>query len=431
MNGKMRVDRGPASALAFSLAAVLFAVGCGSSPPPKPEVIRPVKTMLVTAGGATRERLLPGTVEASRRVELAFQVSGILAQLPVREGQSVAKGEVIAQLRQDEFQAQLKGRQSELDQARAALDALRAGERPEQRRRLEAQVRSAAARLANARTESNRFSQLLASGAVSRQEFDTVRTAYLVAQEDYKSARESLEKGTTARVEDIAAKEAAVRGLEARVVEANLQLQDATLIAPYDGVISQRFVEPNQNVRAKQPIVRFQDVDEIDIAVDVPETLMATDIQSADIIQMFAELNGAPGVQFPVHVREIAQQADPTTQTYRMRVAMKVPPGVNVLSGMTATVTITYRRASILGSPLLVPISAVFKDATAEEVVWVIGKDQNVERRPVKVGAATGDGIEIIEGLQPGDRIAVAGVRFLRDGMTVRDLGDALGAGQS
>jgi len=431
MNGKMRVDRGPASALAFSLAAVLFAAGCGSSPPPKPEVIRPVKTMLVTAGGATRERLLPGTVEASRRVELAFQVSGILAQLPVREGQSVAKGEVIAQLRQDEFQAQLKGRQSELDQARAALDALRAGERPEQRRRLEAQVRSAAARLANARTESNRFSQLLASGAVSRQEFDTVRTAYLVAQEDYKSARESLEKGTTARVEDIAAKEAAVRGLEARVVEANLQLQDATLIAPYDGVISQRFVEPNQNVRAKQPIVRFQDVDEIDIAVDVPETLMATDIQSADIIQMFAELNGAPGVQFPVHVREIAQQADPTTQTYRMRVAMKVPPGVNVLSGMTATVTITYRRASILGSPLLVPISAVFKDATAEEVVWVIGKDQNVERRPVKVGAATGDGIEIIEGLQPGDRIAVAGVRFLRDGMTVRDLGDALGAGQS
>ena len=64
-------------------------------------------------------------------------------------------------------------------------------------------------------------------------------------------------------------------------------------------------------------------------------------------------------------------------------------------------------------------------------MVWVIGTDQKVERRPVKVGAATGDEIEIVEGLQPGDRIAVAGVRFLRDGMTVRDLGDALGASQS
>src|SRR5262249_40582530 len=158
------------------------------------------------AGSDTRERLLPGTVEASRRVELAFQVPGILASLPVREGDSVAKGEVIAQLRQDEFEAQLKSRQSELDQARAALAALRAGERPEQRRRLEAQVRSTAARLANARTEFARFSHLLESGAVSRQEYDGVRTAYLVAQEEHNAARESLEKGNTARVEDIEAK---------------------------------------------------------------------------------------------------------------------------------------------------------------------------------------------------------------------------------
>jgi len=410
------------------LASLLLAAGCQQSTPPPVDVVRPVKTTVVTAGGETRERLLSGTVEASRRVELAFQVSGVLAKLPVREGQSIAKGEIIAQLRQDEFEAQLKGRQSQLDQARAALAALVAGERPEQRRRLEAQVRSAAARLANARTEFNRMNQLSQSGAVSRQEFDTARTAYLVAQEDHEAARQLREKGTTARDEDIAAQEAEVRGHEARVVEASIQLQDSTLLAPYDGVIAQRFVEPNQNVRAKQPIVRFQDVDEIDIAVDVPETLMVTDIQSADIVQITAELPGAPGVQFPVQIREIAQQADPTTQTYRIRVAMKVPPGVTVLPGMTATVSLTYRRASILGASILVPISAVFKDSGGEAVTWVIGKDQIVERRPVKVGAATGSQIEILDGLEPGDRIAVAGVRFLRAGMTVQDLSDALGA---
>ena len=49
---------------------------------------------------------------------------------------------------------------------------------------------------------------------------------------------------------------------------------------------------------------------------------------------------------------------------------------------------------------------------------------------PVKIGAATGGQIEIVDGLQPGDRIAVAGVTFLREGMKVRDLGDALGGGQ-
>jgi membrane fusion protein (multidrug efflux system) len=77
---------------------------------------------------------------------------------------------------------------------------------------------------------------------------------------------------------------------------------------------------------------------------------------------------------------------------------------------------------------IVVPTSAVFKDPAGEAVVWVIGKDEIVERRPVKIGAVTGSQIEVLEGLQPGDRIAVAGVRFLRAGMTVRDLGDALGA---
>jgi len=416
------------AAIAITLSGLWLLSGCAQPEPPAAAVIRPVKTTVVTAGGQPRERLLPGTVEASRRVELAFQVPGILAELPVREGQNVAKGELIARLRQDEFEAALKGRQSQLEQARAALDRLRAGERPEQRRRLEAQVRAAEARLVNARTEFGRFTSLLASGAISRREFDQVRTAYLVAQEEHAAAREQLEKGATGRVEDIAAMEAEIRGLEARVVEANIQLQDSTMVAPYDGVIAQRFVEPNQNVRAKQPIVRFQDVDEIDIAVDVPEGLMAADIQSADILQMMAELSAAPGVLFPVHIREIAQQADPTTQTYRMRVAMKVPPGITALPGMTATVAITYRRASILGDSILVPITAVGKDASGEVVAWVITDEQVAQRRVLKLGAATGGQIEVVEGLQPGDRIAVAGVRFLREGMPVRDLGDALGA---
>ena len=111
-------------------------------------------------------------------------------------------------------------------------------------------------------------------------------TAYRVAQEDHRAALQVLEQGTIARQEDIEAQEAQVRGLEGRVVEANLQLEDTTLRAPYDGVIARRFVEEGQNIRAKEPVVQFQDVDEIDIAVDVPETVMIADMRSADIVQM-------------------------------------------------------------------------------------------------------------------------------------------------
>jgi RND family efflux transporter MFP subunit len=325
----------------------------------------------------------------------------------------------------------LKALQGQLDQARAGLRALHAGERPEQQQRLEAQVRAADAKLANARAEYERNRRLFASRAVAREEFDRSATAMRVADEEQRAAVQALEKGTIGREEDIDAQKAAVRGLEGQVVEAKLRLDDSTLRAPYDGVIAQRFVEQNQNVRAKEPVVKFQDVDEIDVIVDVPETFMVADLRSADIVQMLAEFSGAPGLQFPVQIKEIAQRADPETQTFQVRVAMKTPPNVNVLPGMTATVTFTFRRASILGDRILVPALAIFKDATGEQVAWVIGSDQTVSRRPVKLGEATGGQIEVVEGLQPGDRIAIAGVTLLREGMKVRDLGDALRGGQS
>lgn len=416
--------------LRASILIAFCAGGCSHSPPPVADVIRPVKTMIVTAGEDTRIRSFPGTVEASKRAELAFQVSGLLVKFPVREGQKIAKGELIGQIRQDEFQARLKSLQGQLDRARATLVALRAGERREEQLRREAQVRQAAARLAHAKADLNRVTPLLERRVIPRAEFEVVETAYRVADEDYRSAVQILEKGTIGREEDIMAQEGEVRSIEGRVVEASIQLRDTTLNAPYDGVIAQRFVEQDQNVRAKEPVVRFQDVDEVEIVVDVPETVMAADIRRAEIVEMVAELSGATGLQFPVEIREIAQVADPTTQTFKVRTSMKAPEVIRSLPGMTATVTVTYRRAQVLGDRTLVPISAVFNEASGDQVVWVIGPESTVSRRNVKLGEPTGGQIEIVEGLQAGDRIAVAGVTHLRDGMTVRDLGDALGGGQ-
>jgi len=409
-----------------TLSLLVFAAGCSKQAPPDAEVVRPVKTLIVSVGKDSATRTFPGKVEASKQVELTFQVPGLLVSLPVREGQKVSQNEVIAQLRQEDFRARLAALRGQLDRARADLQAAQAGARPEERQRLEAQVRSAEASLANARAEYARATQLLRSRTISRVEFERAETTCQVAQENLESARQTLVQSAVGREEDILAREAEVRGLEGRVVEANLQLADATLRAPYDGVIAQRFVEQGQNVRAKQPVVKFQDIAEIDIAVDIPEGVMA-EIRSADIVQLVAEFSAAPGRRFPVHIKEVAQRADPVPQTFSIRVAMLVPEGVNLLPGMTASVAMTYRRASILGGGFFVPISAIFEAGAGQQVVWVIGQDQTVTRRPVKTGGATGGRIEIVEGLQPGDRIAVAGVTFLREGMKVRDLGDALG----
>ena len=377
--------------VALSLACLIG--GCSSEHGKPLEEGRPVKTMVVMAGDRPLVRSFAGRVEASRMADLAFQVSGVLTSLPVREGERAAKGTTLAQLRQDEFQARLQTVQGQLEQAKSQLQAVQT-------------------RLANAKTEYERFSRLVGTSAVSRSEFDAAETAYRVAQDDQRS------------------QEASVRSLEARVSEIKLQAGDSTLRAPYDGIVAQRLVEAGQNVTANAPVIRFQNVDEIDIVVDVPESFMAAENRKADIVKSVAEFGMAPGRQFPVTIREVTQIADPRTQIFQVRFTMKAPPGINALPGMTASVTITTRPSAAAGSRMLVPVAAVFKQETGEQVVWVLGPDKVVHGRKVKLGAPTEDLIVIDEGLQPGDRVVVAGTTFMRDGMKVRDLGNGLGGGQ-
>jgi RND family efflux transporter MFP subunit len=252
----------------------------------------------------------------------------------------------------------------------------------------------------------------------------------LVAQEDHKAAVQLLEKATIARREDIDAQQAAMRGLDARVADAKLQLEDSTLRAPYSGVIAQTFVDQGQSITVNKPVVRLQNVGAIDVVVDVPEAVMASDIRSPNIVEMCAEIGGAPGRQYPVRISEIAQVADPATQTFPVRFGMRAPSGFAILPGMTATVTITYRRPRLHASRIRVPISAISKDDKGRQIAWVLGSNDIVTSCTVTLGPPSDGDVEIADGLRVGERVVVVGVTFLHDGMKVRDLRDALGSGE-
>ena len=387
----MSVKR-PELGLSIPLYIVCLIAGCSSPQVPLGEV-RPVKTIVVTAADRPLVRSFPGIVQASKMADLGFQIPGVLVSLPFREGERVSKGKVIAQLRNDEFQARVQTMQASLDQARAGL-------------------RAAESRLTNSKTESERFGRLVESTAVSRSDYDSAQAQYRAAQEDY------------------AAQQAAIRGIEGQLAEAKLQLGDSSLRAPYDGVVAQRLAEVGQNIFPNNPVIRFQNMNDIDIVVDVPEGFVGSDLRAPAIQRSVAELSTVPGRQFPVHIKEIAQIADPRTQVFQVRFSMKAPAGVTALPGMTANVAITTRGNRGLEKLPVVPISAVSKQSTGEQVVWILGADQTVHHRIVTPGAPTADQIEILSGLQSGDRIVVAGTTFLHEGMKVRDLGDALGGEQ-
>ena len=120
-------------------------------------------------------------------------------------------------------------------------------------------------------------------------------------------------------------------------VETRDALDDTCLRAPFSGVVAKRHVENHQEVQAKAPIVFLQDLSQIEVVVDVPETL-AAQIRKGYAPDVAARFACAQDKTFPLTLKEFSTKADPQTLTYQAVLVMPRPQGVSILPGMTATV---------------------------------------------------------------------------------------------
>jgi RND family efflux transporter MFP subunit len=209
--------------------------------------------------------------------------------------------------------------------------------------------------------------------------------------------------------------------------DAKAALDDTSLRAPFSGRIAETFVENFQDVQAKEPILSLVNVKQVEIVVDVPENLVAR-FPAVQLDSRFAaRFDAAPGREFDTRVSEIATQADPRTQSFRVTFTLPQPEGVNVLPGMTATVMRYPPPLEYI--EIVVPAIAIFADETGSPHVWVVDRTTGtVERRSVRTGdLSETDSIVVLEGLVPGEDVAVSGVSRLRDGMTVRPVEEVSG----
>jgi multidrug efflux system membrane fusion protein len=415
--------------------AVLFLAGpssCGrrgEEEPPR-EVVRPVKMLTVAAAGLERELIFPGRVRASLRVELSFKVSGPLVELPAKEGQAVKKGRLLARIDPRDFETRVAGIESSIAEAKAQLAAMETGARPEDLAILEAEVEAAEAVRLNAEQQYQRYRDLYVKRQVSKADFDRYKSEYDMARAQLATSVQNLEKGRTgARKEDVEAQKARIRGFEADLKGARDALGDTFLKAPFDGLVARRYVDNFTEVRAKEPIVSFQDVSRVEVLIDVPEMTMAT-IRKGGKIAATAEFAAAPGKRFDLSMKEYTTAADSRTQTYQIVLEMPQPRGVDILPGMTATVA--GQAAADGSAPVIVPASAIFANETGESQVWIIDRESlTATMRKVTTGELTGsEEIEIVEGVEPGETVAITGVTQLRQGDRVRDLAEMEGYGK-
>ncbi len=348
-----------AGLVAASVVSV-FLIHWRTEPPSPPQPVRPLKTLIVGQAIPPAGRVYPGRIRANEEVDLAFQVAGPLIELLVRNGQEVAEGELLARIDPRDFQNILDAQTATAVQAEIDQERLEAAQ---------------------------------AVGAATAMEADTARVTAEVAEANRKIAAKALE--------------------------------DTYLRAPFAGIIARTFVDNFQNVQARQAVLRLQDISHVDIEVNLPEQRIAMARATRDEYRFVVTFEYLPDRQFEVTLKEFATDADPATQTYAVIFTMPQPEDMLTLPGMTVTVNETRNRQPTedASAGYLLPVSSVGIDGVGGYYVWLVTQAQGetyVTRRVnVAVGEMEHDSILVTEGVQAGDRIAAAGIHFLRDGQFV------------
>jgi HlyD family secretion protein len=332
-----------------------------------------------------------GTVEAKVVVSISSKSTGRIIEVAADQGDPVTRGQMLAKLDATELQAQTRQASATEEKAEAAI-ALE-----------QANLKKARANLLLAEKNSLRFSALAAKELVSTQEAEQYETGFLVAQEEAARAAASL---NSAKRE---------RGAAAAALAASRsRLEDLSILAPDNGIIIRRELEPGATVTAGLPIFLLANPDTVWVKANVDESQLKglKPGQAAEIT-----LRSAPGRKFPGQVARLAWESDRVTEELVVDVAF-TPPLKDFHLGEQAEVLITTDfkpKALSLPKPALV---------TREKLrgVWVVEKNR-LRFQEVVTGLEDHQFVEITGGLAGSEAIAFAPpVRLQKfsDGQKVR-----------
>ncbi|MCU0523854.1 MAG: efflux RND transporter periplasmic adaptor subunit [Elainella sp. Prado103] len=364
-----------------------------------------------------------GTVQPIQTVNLSPKNPGILAELFVQQGDRVQQGQLIGRMENDDAAAQLLQAQARVARAEARLAALRNGNRPEDIAQAEARLEQAQARLTEGQARLNLAQQkvernrsLADDGAISRDrldeilsEADTASATVSQLQASVQEARRNLEYWRNgSRREDIQAAQAELAEAQGNLRAVEVQKQDTFLYAPFAGIVTQKFADEGAFVT---PTTSASEVtsatstaivalaEGLEILAEVPEV----DIRQLRVGQpVEIRADAFPNQPFQGKVRLIAPEAvvKQNVTSFQVRIALETGQE-QLLSGMNTDVTFLGDQ---LDAAVVVPTVAI---VTQEGQTGVLVPDSSnqPEFRPVTLGTAVGNQTQILEGVEPGERV--------------------------
>ncbi|MFT7289160.1 MAG: RND family efflux transporter MFP subunit [Halieaceae bacterium] len=346
---------------------------CSEPEPTAPGVSsRPVKTVVVDTAVGNEIRRFPASIQASKQAELAFRVSGQLAELSAREGDVVEAEQVVARLDPTDFRIALEDRE---------------------------------AAFKNAQRNFARAGELIGSGNISQLDYDRMEA-------DFRSNRAALAQAKANL--SYATLRAPFRGRIARRYVDNFEEVNAK-----QGIVYLQDTDRLDVIIAMpESLVRSVSAGQTDdlSTVSVEESSVAA-------VRALASFDDHPEISFALELKEVATRADANTQTFSMTFAMAQPDSFVVLPGMTAQVEVDFSGLLIADSVTWVPARAVQADASLSPRVFILDSESmQVFSRSVSIGRMSGDKIEVLSGLTGGEEIVAVGAEYLAEAMQVTRL---------
>jgi multidrug efflux pump subunit AcrA (membrane-fusion protein) len=334
---------------------------------------------------------LDGQIAPVQESTLSSPQSGNVAAVYVNEGQHVSRGQIVAKLDDATLRASLAQQQAIVQQQSAQLGSatLQAPVTAAQasntvvtaQQGLSAArngVQTAQAALRSAESTYNADKQLLAQGYVAQTQFEQARSQYVQAQQAYNNARDSERQAQTAlkyaqtqgtnmmpiQGQQIAVNRGQLAAAQAQVHLLETQIAQTNIVAPFDGVVTQRLLDPGAFASPNQPVARVSQVDSVYLNVNVPDDDLAYVHRGTPVSFTTSTLGNKP---YKAAVMDV--NATPTQGTLSYRARVRVPnPGDRLRGGMLVSVTV---RKEYHPNAVVVPRTAVFQTENGANVFTV------------------------------------------------------------
>ena len=377
---------------------------------------KPVEAYEATRGDLVQTVVASGRIMTPQRVSIGAVITERVARIPVEEGQSVRRGEVLIELDDTDERAALAQAQASVAQAEAKLRQLREVALPAAEQGLaQAQANSLQARQAYDRTKT-----LQERGFIGQSQLDDARRNLDVAESQLRAARLQVQTNGPAG-SDFALARTALDQAHANLRSAQAKLEQTVLHAPVDGVLIARSVEAGNVVQAGKELMLLAPGGETQVVVEIDERNLA---QLALGQKALGSADAFPGQRFAAELVYINPGIDALRGSVEVKLKVANPPAF-LRQDMTASVDIEVAQRA---DTVIVPTEAV-RDATGREPWVLVIRGWRAVRQPVKLGLRGDNRIEVLEGVEPGDELIPATNGLVKTGQRVRGVAAGAPAG--